>query len=117
MQLGQLLLSDCCMASGIQSELQTFEQGVGYAACLFHCTKMRLSLPLKSLSLFPLLFLHSNVGGYSTNEPNQLPTRGRPNAAVPRLSPVRRLKGPVNKLSAIVKSEHVVIIFYVVLTE
>ena len=70
-----------------------------------------------SLSLFPLLFLHSNVGGYSTNEPNQLSTRGRPNATVPRLSPIGRLKGPANKLPAIVKSEHVVIIFYIVLTE
>ena len=75
------------------------------------------AIPPPQVPLFPLLFLHSNVGGYSTNEPNQLPTRGRSNAAVPRLSPIGRLKGPANKLSAIVKSEHVFIIFYVVLTE
>ena len=64
-----------------------------------------------------LLVLHSDVGRYGTDKPNQLPVCGCPDAAVPGLFPPRGMKGPAKELSAIFKSKHIILIFNIVLTK
>ena len=64
-----------------------------------------------------LLVLHSNVGRYGTDKPNQFPVCSCPYAAVPGLFPPRGVKGPSKELSAIVKSKHIILIFNIVLTK
>ena len=101
---------------------------VSLSVCLFVCLSLSLSLCLSfsfALFLSVCLFLSicvqailcsdTNVGGYSTDEPNKFLVPLDPHTAVPFFLPAGRLQGPAKELTGIVKTKHIVLILNIIL--